>query len=338
MKTLLPSGRASSSASAIRFTIAMLVAAASLVAGCKRDAGGDTQTASAATTSGTALSPDKVETPPFDANAAYELIKVQVAFGPRVPGLPGHEKQLAWMVTYLRSRADTVIVQSFDHTTKEGKKLRLSNVFARFNPKAKDRILLIAHWDTRPTADQEPDSAQQKKPILGANDGGSGVAVLMQLANTLKTKAPPIGVDILLDDGEDFTNDMYLGAEYFAANMPPGYAPLYGILIDMVGDETPHYPFETYSQQNAPEIVERVWHTAESLGYGQYFPRTDGGAITDDHLPLQKAGIHTVDIIDFDYGPNNSYWHTLKDTVEHTSPTGLGLIGNVLAQLIYRGG
>jgi glutaminyl-peptide cyclotransferase len=322
-------------ASSVFFVFALVL---SFVAGCKRSGGSDAQTASAATTNGATSSPNKVETPPFDANAAHELIKVQVAFGPRVPGTPGHAKQLAWMENYLRGRADTVITQSFDHTTKEGRKLRLANVFARFKPNAKDRILLVAHWDTRPTADQEQDSALQKRPILGANDGGSGVAVLMQLANILKSKAPPIGVDILLVDGEDFTNDMYLGSEFFAANMPPGYAPLYGVLIDMVGDENPHYPFESYSQQNAPEIVERVWRTAEELGYAQYFPRTDGGAISDDHLPLQKAGIHTIDIIDFDYGPSNAYWHTLKDTVEHTSPTGLGVIGNVLAQLIYREG
>jgi hypothetical protein len=305
---------------------------------CKSgDAGANAATTATTADASPAPATDK-PAPPFDANAAYELIKAQVAFGPRVPGTPGHDKQLPWMQQYLRSRADTVILQPFEHTTKEGRKIRLANVFARFKPALKDRVLLIAHWDTRPTADQEQDSASRKRPIPGANDGASGVAVLLELADVLKQHSPPIGVDILLVDGEDFTDDMYLGSEYFAANMPPGYQPLYGILIDMIGDETPKYPYESYSQENAPEVIDRVWRTAEALGYAQQFPRTDGGAISDDHLPLQKAGIHTIDIIDFDYGPGNSYWHTSQDTVEHTSPVGLGMIGNVLAALIYKGG
>ncbi len=274
--------------------------------------------------------------PDFSGAAAEDLIRQQVAFGPRVPGTPGHEKQLQWMVDYLKTRADTVQVHSFDAQA-AGKTLHLSNVFARFNPSAHDRVLLLAHWDTRPTADNETDSAKIK-PIQGANDGGSGVAVLMELADVLKRHSPPIGVDLLFVDGEDYTGDMYLGSTHFAANMPPGYKPLYGILVDMVGDQSPVYPIEPTSEQQAPEVVDRVWRTAEQLGFGQYFPRTEGMAIDDDHIPLNKAGIHTIDIIDFDYGPGNAYWHTLEDTVAHTSPVGLEVVGKVLGALIFAGG
>jgi Zn-dependent M28 family amino/carboxypeptidase len=252
--------------------------------------------------------------------------------------MPGHQKQLDWMVGYLRQRADTVEVQSFDAKGAKGEKLQLANVIARFNPKAQDRILLLAHWDTRPTADNEPDSAKRKQPILGANDGGSGVAVLMQLADVLKRHSQPLGVDLLFTDGEDYTDAMYLGSEYFAAHLPPGYKPLYGILVDMVGDQSPVFPIEPTSQQAAPEVVERVYRTAEELGLSQYFPRSPGTPVDDDHVPLNKAGIRTIDIIDFDYGPGNAYWHTLGDTVEHTSPAGLGAVGKTLVGLIYRGG
>lgn len=276
--------------------------------------------------------------PDFDAQQAFALLKQQVAFGPRVPGTPGHQKQLDWMTDYLKQRADTVELRSFDVKAPNGDSLHLTNVFARFNPQAHDRILLVAHWDTRPTSDSEADSTRRKLPISGANDGGSGVAVLMQLADVLKRHSAPIGVDLLFVDGEDYTGDMYLGSEHFAANLPPGYSPLYGILVDMVGDQSPLFPVEPNSQQAAPEVVDRVWRTAEQIGYGPYFPRSQGMAIDDDHIPLNRAGIRTIDIIDFDYGPNNAYWHTQLDTVEHTSPVGLGVVGNVIATLIYTGG
>lgn len=284
--------------------------------------------------------------PPFNADAAFALLKQQVAFGPRVPGTPGHQKQLDWMVAYLKQRADTVILQAFTTVAPNGDTLHLTNVFARFKPSAADHILLLAHWDTRPTADNEPDSARRKQPILGANDGGSGVAVLMQLADDLKRHSPPLGVDLLFVDGEDYTGDMYLGSEEFASKFAPTYHPLYGILLDMVGDQNPSYPIEPQSQQYAPEIITRVYDMAEKLGLGQFFPRSPGIDIQDDHIPLNKAGIHTIDLIDFQYGPPNdttsraggAYWHTLQDTVEHCSPVGLGAVGRVIGALIYSGG
>ena len=279
--------------------------------------------------------------PAFSADRAGEYLRRQVDFGPRIPGTEGHARQLEWMRSFLAERADTVMEQHFTHTTRTGETLRLTNLFARFRPELEERVLLVAHWDTRPAADQSPDRADRKRPVPGANDGASGVAVLMELANLFKQNPPPIGVDILLVDGEDYGptgDDMYLGAKYFAANQPAGYRPFYGVLVDMVGDRDPRFPIEQNSQELAPEVVQRVWGVARELGYGDVFPSTPGIAIEDDHIPLNKGGIRTVDIIDFDYGPGNRYWHTPQDIPENTSPESLRIVGEVLAELVYRGG
>ncbi len=317
--------------------LALALAALTLVTGgCKRS-GGTTEGGTA-----TIESP----APPFDANAAFDLLKQQVAFGPRVPGTPGHQRQLDWMVAFLKQRADTVIVQPFTAVTPKGDTLRLSNVIARFKPAATDRILLLAHWDTRQIADGESDPTKKNLPIPGANDGASGVAVLMQLADVLKRHSPPLGVDLLFDDGEDYAGNMSAGSQYFAQTWGASYHPLYGILLDMVGDQNPHFPIEPTSQQYAPEVIQRVYDMAEKIGLGQYFPRSPGMDIDDDHVPLNKAGIHSIDLIDSDYqgtgctgiGGFGPCWHTLQDTVAHTSPVGLGVVGRVVADLIYSGG
>ena len=316
----------------------LLLASASLLAGgCRKFDGGQ----------GTQSAAEASPAPAFDENAAFALLKQQVAFGPRVPGSPGHQKQLDWMVQYLKQRADTVILQPFTATTPKGEVLHLTNVIARFKPAASDRLLLLAHWDTRQTADNEPDSTRRNTPIPGANDGASGVAVLMQLADVLKKHSPPIGVDLLFDDGEDYAGNMYAGSQYFAQTWGASYHPLYGILLDMVGDQNPSFPIEPSSQQYAPEVIQRVYDMAEKIGLGQYFPRSPGIDIDDDHIPLNKAGIHTIDLIDFDYqgagctGINTSggpCWHTLGDTVQHTGPAGLGAVGRLVAAMIYSGG
>ena len=277
--------------------------------------------------------------PPFDADSAYALLERQVAFGPRVPGTSGHAAQLEWMTSYLEARADTVVLQTFEHTGPDGERLELTNVLARFRPGTPDRVLLLAHWDTRPTADSETDAELRDRPIPGANDGASGTAVLLQLAAVLSSHSPPIGVDLLLTDGEDYAPDhMYLGAKHFAANLPSGYQPFYGILLDMVADRDPRYLQEGYSLQYAPEVVARIWRMAERLVYGHYFPDERGIAISDDHLALNRAGLHTANIIDFDYGPGNVYWHSLEDDLENVAPDGMGAVGAVVAELIYRGG
>lgn len=284
---------------------------------------------------------DAVDRPAFDGSAAFELLERQVAFGPRVPGTEGHARQLAWMREWLSARADTLIEQPFTHVVGTGDTLHLTNLFARFRPEQRDRILLVSHWDTRPWSDQAQDPAERDIPIPGANDGASSTAVLLHLAELFSRQAPPVGVDLLFVDGEDYgpqIEDMLLGARYFAANQPPGYRPLYGVLLDLVGDVDPRFPVEGYSAQYAPEVVQRVWSLAREMGYGDIFPNVSGGHVVDDHVPLNEGGIRTINIIDFDYGPGNSYWHTPRDVPANTSAETLGIVGDVVAELVYRGG
>ncbi|HET7273956.1 MAG TPA: M28 family peptidase [Longimicrobiaceae bacterium] len=282
-----------------------------------------------------------VDRPPFPGDEAFTLLQKQVAFGPRIPGTEGHSQQLEWMRDYLAQRADTLIVQPFAVELSTGDTLQLTNLFARFNPDASARVLLVAHWDTRPKADQADNPADRELPVPGANDGASGTAVLMQLAEMFSKQAPPIGVDLLFVDGEDYgptTDDMLLGAKHFAANLPAGYRPLYGVLLDLIGDKNPRFPVEGYSARYAPEVVQRVWSVARDLGYGNVFVPSETIAITDDHVPLNRAGIHTANVIDFEYGPGNRYWHTPDDVPANTSASSLDMVGEVMAELIYRGG
>ena len=312
----------------------LLLLALALAPGCDRSG-----SAGEAPGAGAPAGP-RVDRPAFDSARAFEHLRRQVAFGPRIPGSPGHAAQLQWMKDYLAARADTVVEQPFTHVTRSGRTLRMTNLFARFRPEAQDRVLLVAHWDTRPTSDQAS-GADRDKPVPGANDGASGVAVLLELADMLKRKPAGIGVDLLLVDGEDYGptgEDMYLGAKHFAATLPAGYRPFYGVLLDMVGDRTPRFPVEANSQRFAPEVVQRVWSLAQEMGYGDVFPLSDGGQIEDDHVPLNQAGIRTIDIIDFDYGPGNRYWHTPQDVPENTSAESLRIVGEVIAELVYRGG
>lgn len=283
--------------------------------------------------------------PDFDGARAFDLVVRQVEFGPRVPGTPGHAAQLEWMVAQLDSLADSVWTQSFEHRHSEtGAVLNLTNVVARFVPDAERRIVLLAHWDTRPTSDMaQPD--EQNVPVPGANDGASGTAVLLQLARHLAQQSPELGVDLLLVDGEDFgptTDDMFLGArhfaELFASGAHPGPTPAYAVLLDMVGDADPRFPIEGYSAEYAPQVAQRVWGIAARLGYGTTFAREVGGYISDDHVPLNEAGLPTIDIIDFDYGPGNGYWHTPNDTPDQVRATTLGMVGEVMLELVYSGG
>jgi glutaminyl-peptide cyclotransferase len=277
------------------------------------------------------------QAPDLSADAAFEHVRTQVAFGPRVTGMPGYQKQLEWMTQYLRERADTVELQTFTHRhTKSKKQLAMTNVIARFNPGAQERVLLVTHWDTRPTADYDADQDARDQPIPGANDGASGTAVLMEIANVLKQRKPGIGVDLLFVDGEDYgpeEPDMYLGAKYFASQAG-NYRPLYAVLIDMIGDKTPRFMIEDNSDRMAPEVVQRVWGLAEELGFGRYFPRSNQGAVGDDHVALNQAGIRTADIIDCCDPP----WHTLQDNLANASPEGLGVVGTVLLELLFREG
>ena len=284
------------------------------------------------------LTPDR---PSADGSVALALVDTQLAFGPRVPGTGGHQAQLLWMTERLRGAADTVILQSFVHVhSQTGEELPLTNVLARFRPGAERRILFLAHWDTRPTSDLEETPEDRALPLPGANDGGSGTAVLLHVADLLATEPPEVGVDLLLVDGEDYgptTADMFIGARYYATDRPDPQ-PEYGVLLDMVGDVDPRFPVEGYSSQLAPEVVDHVWGVAHALGFQDLFPYEVGQRISDDHLPLNNAGLPTVDIIDFEYGPGNAWWHTQEDDLENVSATTLERVGEVVLELIYGGG
>lgn len=275
----------------------------------------------------------------FDGVRAFSYLQRQVEFGPRIPGTPAHQQTGDWILTQLRALADTVAVQEITHRTARGTTLHLRNFFARFQPAAVERVLLLAHWDTRPTADQSANLAAQRLPVPGANDGASGVAVLLGLAEVLKARPPVLGVDLLFVDGEDYgnfadSNDVLIGSRWFAAHPPPGYPPLFAVLFDMVGDRDLHLPYEQNSQAFAPEVVDRVWRVAESLGYGGIFLRQPGPSLTDDHVALQQGGIHAIDVVDFAYGPNNSYWHTTEDTLDKVSAASLQVVGDVAVALV----
>jgi glutaminyl-peptide cyclotransferase len=280
----------------------------------------------------------------FSGELADSLVRRLVSFGPRVPGTDAHVEALAWMTDYLRERADVVEQRPFTHVTQVGDTLDLTNVWAQFNPQAGQRILVTGHWDTRPVAEMEADPANRDRPIPGANDGGSSAAVILALADVLAAETPAVGVDLLLTDGEDwghdpvtfstFIPDMLLGARHFAANEGATYRPLFGILVDLVGEDGAEFPQEANSVELAPEVVSRVWEAAADLGYGDVFSDRVGRPVTDDHLLLNQAGIRTIDIIDFDY----PFWHTLEDTPDKLSAGTLQMVGDVLFEVIRRQG
>jgi len=271
------------------------------------------------------------------------LVRKQLGFGPRVPGTQGHQDQLGWMRARLDSLAPEVEVDAFEHVTDSGDTLRLSNVSARFRLDMSRRILLLAHWDTRPRSDQAADSSLHAVPVPGANDGASGTAVLLHLAEILSRRPPPVGVDLLLVDGEDYgptADDMFLGARRYADRLEKGEVerPVYGVLLDMVGDADPSFPVEGYSARHARPVVRKIWDAAARLGLETVFPDRVGDSVGDDHLPLIEAGLPTANIIDFDYGPGHAYWHTPDDTADKLSARTLGMVGEVVTELVYSGG
>ncbi len=277
----------------------------------------------------------------FNEQRAFEYLEKQVAFGPRNPGSEGHKACLKFLCSRFSLLADEIQLQSFTYKdANTGKEFELTNIIARFNPKIKRRIFLAAHWDTRPRADQETGSAANK-PIPGANDGASGVAVLLEIAHVLKESRPNVGVDLILFDGEDYglsghLEEYFLGSRHFAKNYEKlGYKHEFGILIDMIGDARLNIKREGYSQQYLPWLVDYVWQTAQSMGFSE-FSDEFLGYVDDDHVPLLKAGIPCIDIIDFEYpDQTNKFWHTLQDTPDKCSPQSLGIVGSVLLQVIY---
>lgn len=301
------------------------------------------------TTAKPAELPDTTGLPPFDAQNAYTMVERQVAIGTREPNSEGAAKAIAFYKEELSKYADDVKLQEFTEVGYNGVELKLTNIIASFNPTATTRILLCAHWDSRPRADMDSDPTDRDKPILAANDGASGVGVLLEMARVMKANTPTIGVDIVLFDGEDYGDGKiddiaryFLGAKYFSKNLPEGYRPAFGILLDMVGDKAAEFKKEELSRKHAPAVVDMIWRSADHLNLPS-FKQVDGQTVRDDHIPLNEvANIPTVDIIDGDLvghvssDPNRKYWHTSDDTMKNISAETLGQVGRLLTYIIYK--
>ena len=301
--------------------------------GSDQEAPRDIDTSPAATQSSSSFCPD----------SAYAFVSRQVEFGPRVPGSEAHRLCGDWLSSRLREFGAEVTEQTATLSTFDGTRIPMRNIFARINPEAEKRILLLAHWDSRPWADNDPDPARRSTPVDGANDGASGVGVLLELARTFSPSGSSIGIDILLCDAEDWgeeSNDesWALGARHFANNLPvQGYMPSAAILLDMVGAHDATFMREYFSQLANPALADEIWSTAKSLGYGEMFVNRMGSAVNDDHVELIKAGIPTIDIIDYREGSGFfSGWHTSSDNMECISKETLGAVGKVLETFINR--
>jgi Zn-dependent M28 family amino/carboxypeptidase len=271
----------------------------------------------------------------------------QLEFGPRVPGTRAHRRCADWLAEQLRvsvEHAEDVRRQSFFHipppppgadSSAGVDTLAHWNIIATFKPEAPDRLMLCAHWDSRRWADEDPDTSRRRDPVPGANDGASGVAVLLEMARMMSAVPPPIGVDIVLFDAEDQgtpnrLDEFLIGSRWFASRAR-NYRPMAVVLLDMIGDRDLIIPRERYSDSLAPALTNLVWETASRLGL-EAFTDSVGAAVIDDHLPFLFRAIPAVDIIDFDY----AYWHTVDDTADKVSAQSLATVGHLVTELVYR--
>lgn len=304
----------------------------------------------------------EITAPVFQSDSAYAMIEKQVAFGPRVPGTAAHKTCGDWMVSTLKSYGATITEQTTSLKTFEGRSIPVRNIVASFDPEKPNRILLCAHWDSRPYGDKDKDSALHKKPIDGANDGGSGVGVLLEIGRQLSLAPTQVGIDLVFFDAEDLgtaefadnakevLNDGYisswcLGSQYWAKEKHvKNYNPRFGILLDMVGAQNATFNKEKYSQQNASDVVNLVWNTAYKLGYSSLFTAEEIEGVVDDHVFVSKGGVRCIDIIDtkpqimamglggYVFG---TYHHTHNDNMSIIDKSTLSAVGQTLMQVIY---
>lgn len=291
--------------------------------------------------------------PTFNADSAYAFCAKQCEFGPRTMNSEAHDKCGEWIAAKFREYGCTVTEQKADLKAFDGTVLKSTNIIASYKPELTTRILLCAHWDCRPWADNDPDSTNWRKPVMGANDGASGVAVMLEIARLLqRADSIKVGVDFVCFDAEDwgvpqwseadYNGDSWaLGAQYWAERAhSEGYKARFGILLDMVGGVAATFYREAFSQKYASAIVDKVWTSAKVAGYSSFFPDSDGGMITDDHVPVnEKANIPTVDIIPFyanceqsSFGPT---WHTVNDTMENIDRNTLKAVGQTVIQVLF---
>jgi len=289
--------------------------------------------------------PNAKKVPVFNMDSAYAYVAAQVAFGPRVPNTPPHDRTAAWLADKLKALGAEVEEQKFTATAYTGTELRGNNIIGRFNPAMTDRILLCAHWDTRHIADS--DLAKPGDVVEGADDGASGVGVLLEIARQIGLSTPDIGVDIVFLDLEDYgesggggsAESWGLGAQYFARNLS-GPKHRYGILLDMVGGKNARFLQDAVSRHYAPQLVDKVWKQAAAMGYGAYFPMEKRGNIIDDHLFInQIAGIPTIDILNYREETETKFvahWHTGNDGIDVIDKRSLRAAGQVVTAIVYR--
>ena len=296
----------------------------------------------------------------FSADSALLYCQQQCYFGPRTMNSESHDRCGEWIATKFESFGMTVEQQKATLVGYDGTPLKATNIIASYKPEIKERILICAHWDSRPWADNDPNEANHKKPVMAANDGASGVGVMLEIARLLSqwkmdNGELKIGIDFVCFDAEDWGTPQWaeskendgdtwaLGAQYWASDpnqYQEGNKPRYGILLDMVGGQGAKFYQEGVSLYFAPNIVKKVWQAAQTVGYGSYFVNEEGGAITDDHLPVnKKAGIPCIDIIPYypdceqsSFGPT---WHTVNDDMEHLDKNTLQAVGQTLVQVIF---
>lgn len=291
-----------------------------------------------------------VEIPVFSGDSAALYVEMQVGFGPRVPGTEAHQLCLDYLKSSFEHFGAMVTIQEGQAVLYNGKEMPLKNIVASFNPEAQKRVIICSHWDSRPMADHDPVEANREKPILGANDGASGVGVMMELARLFSLQLPTVGVDLICFDLEDWgapegeesdhQDTWCLGSQYWAKHPHlPGYKANYGILLDMVGAPNAVFYREQISDYLASGVVDKIVRSAADLGYSKQFLNEQGGAVTDDHLYVNRlAKIPMADIIQFTPQTETGfahYWHTLDDSMKNISPETLGMVGSVLAKIIY---
>ena len=291
-----------------------------------------------------------IQAPAFNADSAYAYIDAQVKFGPRVPNSPAHKTCGNYLASQLERFGAKVYNQYADLMAYNGAILKARNIIGAYKPDTKKRVMLCAHWDSRPYADQD-DERYHHTPIDGANDGASGVGVLLEIARQIQLQAPAVGIDIVFFDAEDYgIPDFYkgpykpdtwcLGSQYWG-RIPhiSDYKARFGILLDMVGAKGAAFYYEGFSARTANNVMKKIWNTAERLGYGQYFIKQEGGEVTDDHVYVNRfRGIPCVDIIHYDIQGNTGFnptWHTTDDTIENIDMATLQAVGQTVMEVIY---
>ncbi|MDO5759920.1 MAG: M28 family peptidase [Bacteroidota bacterium] len=325
-----------------RNIVIMCLFAMCLLVACKKEATNNLTS--------TSVNYKNVKTPDFSADSAYNYVKKQCDFGARIPMSKAANDCAEWMINFLKEKADTVYVQEFSASLWNSEQVKGKNIIASFNLEATDRVLLCSHWDSRLWADQDKDSSLHHQPIIGANDGASGVGILLEIARLMKDKKTKQGLDIVLFDLEDQgtpewaentsedQTDWCLGSQYWAKNTHlPYYRAKYGILLDMVGAKDIRFTKEYVSMSYAPMIMNNVWSVAKDLGYGNIFVDAQEGSVMDDHVFVNRyAKIPTIDIVQ--NSANGSFfphWHTSKDNMDCISKESLYKVGKVVLTTFF---